>query len=130
MVVYHWTTAELAFNGILNSHKERFKKLLQFVSQKLVFVDLYDYFHSESIVIQGQLDFSLKSVLKALNLHGLSSLTYENSTIKDGKQAMVAWYRGHESPDVDPTITNEHIVKYNTVDVLGLSDILDFLRSI
>lgn len=122
--IYHWTKAEMAFKKVMD--RERFAGFKKWV-EGARWTDLHEIFRESPIVIKGAYDFSLKSTLRAMRTNGLVNFDYSECTIKNGKQAMMAYYRGHETPATDPSLPHEHIAEYNKIDVMALHAILELV---
>lgn len=91
--------------------------------------DLYQLFKIEPIIIRGCLDFSLKSVAKAMHKYGMISTSLE-SNCNSGMIAMLnCWkYYNQSGDERDESVIND-IILYNQFDCKVLYEILEFLRN-
>lgn len=139
----HWSFAEPNFwrkamlrhnkNASLSTRLDyRNSSLLK--NCKLEWYDLMDVFKREPIVVRGCLNYSLKSIAKAMHSHDLIETCWDdNSVCFDGMSAMVsaveagmiADERGLRMADV-PLM--KEIEKYNEVDCKVMYEIVDYLR--
>lgn len=124
---YHWSNAEITF---YNSFKNK-NPNINFNDQNYIFYDLYKIFVSEPISIKGALNYSLKTIGKILNKHGLIETTWEESkTCSNGLSAMVLANKIYEKRDCninDPIM--EEIKKYNQNDCKVLYEIHQLIRN-
>lgn len=102
---------------------------------EIEWVDILTIIKSKKVVIKGALDFSLKTITKALHSHGLINISYSESDIGDGSQAMISAFlcddmamkKSVPMKDLD---LMKNIIKYNKVDCVVLQKIRDFLENI
>lgn len=96
--------------------------------------DLVKVFRDEPIVIKGCMNFSLKSVVRAMNAKGMIKTCWDTSTpYVDGLGAMMAAYKASKDASIRKISMRETpeictIVKYNEVDCLAMYDIMSYLR--
>lgn len=124
-VFYHWTHAEPI----------NYRKLLERHSLKLPeknFYDLYSLFKNNKIVIKGALNYSLKSIAKAMMNNNLIKTSWdENNPCSNGLKAMLLAYKIYQKNiyvDKSEPIIND-IIHYNEVDCKVLWEILSYLRN-
>src|SRR5437660_1318821 len=95
--VWHWSRAEIAFlEGNYNSAAARHNRGDDWVG-RVKWCDLRELFRGEPIVVRGALNFSLKSVAKALYALGKIDATWPEAQVDNGMSAMVAQIRCHEA---------------------------------
>ena len=90
--------------------------------------DLYRLFKTEPIVIRGCLDYSLKSVAKAMKNHNMINCSIEDNTCNSGMLAMLHAWKYYNSNRVETEIMNS-ISLYNQFDCKVLYEILNYLRT-
>jgi len=117
----HWTSAEpLAYNNI--------KKKLNIPDKN--FLDLYQVFINEPIVIKGAFNYSLKSIANAMYHNELISTLWDsNSQCSNGLNALFLAYEMYNSSDIE--LNNEKLKDiryYNEVDCKVLYEILEYIR--
>ena len=95
------------------------------------FIDLNNVLKSETFAIKGALNYGLKSIVKAMNLNGITDLSYKseekgeekNIRINSGEDAMFLAWKYYTSQDKNKSIINS-IDRYNTIDCLALDEIM------
>lgn len=97
------------------------------------FLDLYKLFREEPITINGSLNFSLKSVAKAMNKNNLIKTDWNsNNPCSNGLNAMLLAHKvyseGKGSVSEKNVIMN-NIIHYNEVDCKVLWEILTYVRN-
>ena len=119
-VFIHWTHAEQTFfNKIKNIIKCKDK----------IFLDLYQMFITEPIVIKGALNFSLKTIANAMYNNGLIKTKWDSdSTCSNGLDAMLIAHKLYESNKIVKIEDMKDIAYYNEVDCKVLYEILNYLR--
>lgn len=96
-------------------------------------VDLYQVFLNEPIVVKGALNYSLKSIAKAMFEFKLINTIWDsNSQCANGLNAMLI---AHNIYSKTKNVTNEipmmkEIEKYNEIDCKCLWEIIRYLRKI
>jgi hypothetical protein len=142
--IVHWSVAEPSY----------WKKVSENLSNlQSKFYDLLPFFKSNMIVVRGALDYSLKSIAKAMYKLEYIKTSWEidneenkNSKCLDGKMAMIGAYLANKdviaseeadlaNTKLDGKIKNLgesldaiEIIKYNEVDCKVLYEILNFLE--
>ena len=92
--------------------------------------DILDMFHSEPIVIKGALNFSLKTVGKAMYKLGLIKTIWSTKcNVSDGLSAMYEAYKIYLN-NKSVTTQMKQIIKYNKVDCKIMWEILNALNKI
>ena len=125
----HWYNAEpISYQKL----KERVKSVgINLPNMK--FFDLYKLFRSEPITVNGSLNFSLKSVAKAMNKHKLIKTNWDsNNPCSNGLNAMLLAHKAYsdcEGSISDNNVIINNIVHYNQVDCKVLWEILSHLRN-
>jgi putative phage-type endonuclease len=121
--VYHWGHIEQSiYRDIICRYK------LPKLNNTLTWCDLLKLFKQEPIVFRGMLNFSLKSVVKAMYKLKYIKTQY-NSDIIDGMTAMVLAYNEYiKNNNVLQSDIMNKIVYYNKIDCTVLYDILSYLR--
>ena len=97
-------------------------------SKNIKWCDLYRLFKTEPIVIRGCLDYSLKSVAKAMKKHNMINCSIEDNTCNSGMLAMLHAWKYYNSEGGDLEIMNS-ISLYNQFDCKVLYEILNYLRT-
>jgi len=97
---------------------------------KLKFIDLSNILRKETFSIKGALNYSLKSIVKAMYKNNISTLNYETKEEKSVKilTAEDAMYYAWKYYTDNTNNKNENIIdgisKYNTIDCLALDEIM------
>ena len=95
-------------------------------------VDMYQIFTNEPIVIKDCFNFGLKNIAKTMKKHGLINTTL-NTECNSGVSAMILAHNFYEKTDKTTSVTNnesmKQIIDYNKFDVEVLYDILNYLRT-
>ena len=122
--IYHWSSFE---PNILC----RMCTKLDIIYPILKWTDILTLFHSEPIIIKGALDFSLKTVGKAMYKLKLIKTIWPTryTNISDGLNAMYEAYKIYNIND-DILKHMKPIIKYNEVDCKIMWDILNALDRI
>lgn len=123
-IFIHWSNCEpIVYNKFLNRHGHNFKNKQ--------FFDLHKLFKENNIVVKGALNFSLKSIAKAMYQNKLINSTWKQNNCCDGLNAMLlAWKCYQNNLNIkgnEPIIQN--IVNYNEIDCKVLFEILNYLRN-
>ncbi len=128
---YHWSYAE---PSAYNSFKKRHLKY-NYNDSNYVFYDLYQVFLSEPVVVKGALNFSLKTIAKALNKADLIESCWDSSSpCSNGLTAMILankLYEGVKNKSIDNVIEDpvmKEIVKYNEIDCKVMWEIHNLIR--
>lgn len=132
--LFHWTQAE----KIVFSHaSQRHNNIWDNWQNSVTWIDMYEIFVSEPIVVKGALNFKLKSIGKAMYKLGLITTAW-NDEIGDGFVAMmdgIKYYKEIENNDINNINNNTNnnkmnsIVAYNEVDCKVIWDIVKYLRN-
>ena len=91
--------------------------------------DLLQIFKEEPIVVRGALNFSLKSIVHAFNMHGFIDISYKDSKVSNGLDAMCLAYNEYKANKHQESDVINGIKDYNEVDVKSLFYILFYLRN-
>lgn len=87
---------------------------------------------AEPVVIKDCFDFSLKSIVAAMNFHKLISIGYGRSKVLDGQEAMMLVAAENSSLQPNETLSQRPVVKdiidYNEIDCRTMYEILIYLR--
>jgi len=114
-VLYHWYADEMIWN------KSCLR--LNIDSGKNTWVDLYELFVRNCIIVKGSLTFKLKHIVSALHKNGLIDISYDGlHSIKNGMDAQnVAnrYYEGHTNREKE----FEEVLTYNEIDCKVLFEI-------
>ena len=124
----HWYNAEPI------SYK-KLQKRVSSVGSKVPdknFLDLYSLFRKEPITVNGSLNFSLKSIAKAMNKHKLIRTNWNSrNPCSNGLNAMLLAHKAYRDSkgilDESNVIMND-IIHYNQVDCKVLWEIISYLR--
>jgi len=122
-IFVHWSQAE---RFSYDKSRERHPHL----PQKNM-IDLYQVFLNEPIVIKGALNYSLKSIAKAMFESSLIKTIWDtSSSCANGLDAMLFAFQVYNNPDSNPEedITMQEIKKYNEIDCKCLWEIIIYLR--
>jgi hypothetical protein len=126
---YHWSHIEKSM------FKEK-NKIYQFNDSNYIFYDLYNVFISEPVVINGSLNYSLKSIIAAFNKHSLIDIKWDKSSpCSNGLSAMILAnkiYEKHDKKIIDNVKTDNimnEISQYNEIDCKVLYEILNYIRN-
>lgn len=122
-IFIHWSQAEKIAYG-----KSR---LIHLNLPKKNLLDLYEVFINEPITVKGALDYSLKSITKALYKNNLITTIWDTSSIcSNGLNAMLLAFKCYNtSVKVSELSTMKEIEKYNEIDCKSMWDILKYLRT-
>jgi hypothetical protein len=122
-VFLHWTCAEpINYTKALKRHD---------LNTEIKFYDLYELFKRNKIVINGALNFSLKTISKSLKKYNFIETIWDsNSLCSNGLNAMLLAYKLYKKNN---TVTGKEpvmndIIKYNEIDCKVLMEILQYLR--
>jgi len=122
-VFFHWSQAEKI------TYEKTQLKHLNLQDKKLI--DLYEVFIKEPIVVKGALNYSLKTITKALFKNNLIKTTWNTSNpCANGLNAMLLAYKCYEKNEkvTNDILTIKNIEEYNEIDCKSISDILEYLR--
>lgn len=124
--MYHWSFAEV---GSYNSFKSRHSNL-KINDKHIIFYDLNKVFINEPITINGALDYSLKTIAKALKKHNLiKSIWDTTSQCSNGLNAMILadnLYNSNTDVINDPIM--KEIIYYNEIDCKVLWEIHELMK--
>ena len=131
--IIHWGNAEV---DIINRLNKRHTNLYNdnnnnnelIINNKLNWLNMYQLFVDNSIVINGSYNFKLKTVANALYSHGLISDKLDEN-IHNGLDAMflaINYYKGNK----ENKGVIKDIMKYNEIDCKLMYDIYKFLLEI
>ena len=122
-IFVHWSPAEkITYNKSMERH-------LCYPQKKMI--DLYQVFINEPIVIKGALNYSLKSIAKALFESSLIKTIWDtSSSCANGLNAMLLAYQVYNNKDLNPCKDSimKEIGKYNEIDCKCLWEIIMYLR--
>ena len=131
--MYHWSFAEVgSYNNFKSKHCD-----LKIDDSHISFYDLNKVFINEPITLKGALNYSLKTVAKALKKHNLINSTWETtSQCSNGLTAMILAYKLYKKyslEDNNESIYNEPIMKeityYNEIDCKVLWEIHNLIKT-
>jgi len=119
-IFIHWTHAEQTF----------FNKIRNLIQCKdKIFLDLYQIFIEEPIVIKGALNYSLKTIANTMYNHGMIKTKWNNSSIcNNGLDALLIANQLYENNSIVKLDNMKEIAIYNEVDCKVLYEILNYLR--
>jgi hypothetical protein len=127
--IYHWSNFE---QTILTKLCTKHNIILPIYK----WTDILKIFHEEPILVKGALNFSLKSIGKALYDNKLIDVYWEDSDCKSGLDAMFQAYQIYSLPnsiELTKTIYDNEKMKiinrYNEVDCKIMWAILNYLRN-
>ena len=125
--MYHWSFAEV---GAYNSFKARHTNY-RITDGHVSFYDLNKIFISEPVTVHGALDFSLKTIAKALNKHKLIKSVWDTSSpCSNGLNAMILANNLYDksSKDIDQEPIMKEIIYYNEIDCKVMWEIHNLIR--
>jgi hypothetical protein len=130
---YHWSGAEpLAYNSFKNRNGD-----IQFKDTNFMFYDLYKVFINEPVVVKGALNFSLKTIAKALKAQSLIETCWDQSSpCSNGLTAMILANRIYENFNnklidcVQTDTVMKEIAQYNEVDCKVMYEIHELMKSL
>ena len=128
---YHWSFAEpSAYANFKKRHSDS-----KFYDSNYIFYDLYQVFLSEPVVVKGALNFSLKTIAKALNKWDMIESCWDSSSpCSNGLTAMILANKLYESVKnntIDNVIEDpvmKEIIKYNEIDCKVMWEIHKLIR--
>ena len=120
----HWTNAEKNFyNQFLNKHKNYSNKINNNF-------DLYKIFVNNNIIIKGALNFSLKTIAKAMYNNNMITTKWDDLECSNGLDAMMQAYHLYKTnTDISTSNIMNNIIKYNMIDCKVMWEILLYLRN-
>jgi hypothetical protein len=126
--LFHWSQAELInLRHVNERHDNKWKNLLN--DKIATWVDMYNVFTDEPIVVKGSLSFKLKSVGKSLYNLGLIPTSWNDIGPSDGLDAMMSAIECYmKNKNVKRTQVMKMIIDYNEVDCKIILDIVELLR--
>jgi len=123
--IYHWSNFEPL---ILTKSCTKHKLILPMYK----WIDILKLFHDEPILVKGALNFSLKSIGKAMYEHKMIDTYWDDSNCTNGLDAMHQAYTIYLNENKDDSITQNMqmkiINKYNEIDCKIMWNILNYLR--
>tara|TARA_B100000886_G_scaffold251325_1_gene177366 strand:+ start:9362 stop:11710 length:2349 start_codon:yes stop_codon:yes gene_type:complete len=116
----HWSQAEnIIFRKVCNRHN---------IFKSLNWFDLLGFFKENEILILGALNFSLKTIAKAMNKHGMIESIWEDD-ITNGLDAMFfSWKEYLKNNNITQSGIFKNIIKYNEIDCKTTFEILQYLK--
>ena len=116
-IFFHWSKFEVIhYNKLVNRHDIKLNNY--------EFFDLYQFFIDNKIVTKGALDFSLKSVAKALHQNNLIYTSWDTkSKCSDGMEAHTLAISMYENNKLQKKLIKD-ITNYNEVDCKVMYEIL------
>jgi hypothetical protein len=126
---YHWSQAEvISFNRFKNKNN-----IFKQNENNIILYDLFRVFKEEPITIKGALNFSLKTIAKALYKHKLIKSSWDTtSPCSNGLNAMIIAnniYDKTNITDIDEEPAMKDIAKYNEIDCKVMWEIHDLLKN-
>ncbi len=122
--LYHWSNFEPL---ILNKASNKFN----IIYPVFKWIDILEMFHTEPIIINGALNFSLKTIGKAMHKHGMIKTIWDTENIvSDGLSAMYEAYKLYQNNNKINRLQLKQIIKYNLIDCKIMWDILNALNYI
>ena len=124
IVLYHWSPAEpTIFNKFISRNN-----ILNYPS--IEFHDLYKTFTTTPIIINGALNYSLKTVARALHQKNMIQTIWDSDSVcSNGLNAMILAYKLYKNKKDDENIIDNKIMKeiiyYNEVDYKTMWEIVN-----
>lgn len=126
--LFHWSQAEVTnFMHVNMRHSKEWIKW----QTTIEWVDMYNVFTSEPIVVKGALNFRLKEIGKAMYKLGLIKTKWNDDGPGDGLGAMmdaVKYYKQVFSQSEKSSNNLTPIINYNEVDCKIIWEIVKYLR--
>mgnify|MGYP001220750886 CR=1 FL=1 len=124
----HWYNAEpISYNKL----QKRISSLGSSLPNK-IFLDLYQLFRVEPIAVNGALNYSLKSIAKAMNKHSLIKTSWDSrNPCSNGLNAMLLAHKAYKDTKEimdEKNFIMKDIIHYNEVDCKVLWEIINYLR--
>ena len=124
----HWYNAEpISYNKL----QKRISSLGSSLPNK-IFLDLYQLFRVEPIAVNGALNYSLKSIAKAMNKHNLIKTSWDSrNPCSNGLNAMLLAHKAYKDTKEimdEKNLIMKDIIHYNEVDCKVLWEIINYLR--
>uniref|UniRef100_A0A6C0H900 Uncharacterized protein n=1 Tax=viral metagenome TaxID=1070528 RepID=A0A6C0H900_9ZZZZ len=125
IIFYHWSCAEVCmFN------KYKFKNNITTVDN-FIFYDLNKVFTEEPIVIKGALNFSLKTIAKALYNNKLIKTYWDNNnSCSNGLNALILANNIYNNNNIIIKSTLQEIINYNEIDCKIVGEIHLLIKNI
>ena len=124
--LYHYSNAEV------NLFKTAINRIG--ISKEFNFCDLLEIIKQEPVVIKGALNFSLKTVVKALNDLGKIKINYNSLNVKSGLDGLMVGIVAEKEriikniPFQENQLIKESLL-YNEIDTKSIYEILSYLRN-
>ncbi len=119
-IFIHWTPAEVS------SYNKFIKK--SGMKNNIIYFDLYKLFINNNIVVNGALNFSLKTIGNAMYNNNMIMTKWDsNSICSNGLDAMFIAYNLYNNNIINNNIMKE-IAHYNMIDCKIMWEILTYLR--
>jgi hypothetical protein len=127
-IFIHWTQAEkLFYNKFLYKHDN----INDYNFPQMNFYDLYQLFLNNCIVVNGALDFKLKSIAGAMYRNKLIKSHWDNSNpCMNGLDAMLMAYNLYKRNDSVENDIMKNIAQYNEIDCKVMWEIFNVLRKV
>jgi hypothetical protein len=126
--VFHWSSTERwRWDKFCKIATPRLQRVI--ARSQIEFVDMYEIFKRNNIVIEGCLDYKLKNIAKKMWELGLIETTWPKEGVTDGFGATVELQNALDGGDI-VKINNviESIETYNKVDVNVLREMMNCIR--
>lgn len=121
---FHWSQAEITNLIHVNSrHDDKWKHLLD--NDVVNWIDMYDVFTSEPIVVKGAFNFKLKEIGQAMFKLGFVKTKWPEDGPTNGLDAMIMAIECYEKKN---NSNMELIEKYNEIDCKMVYEIVLYLR--
>ena len=123
--MYHWSHAEVvSYKNFKSRHAD-----LKIMDNHISFYDLNKVFVNEPITVNGALNYSLKTIAKALKKNNLIKSTWdETSACSSGLNAMILANNLYDSrASIDDPVMKE-IIYYNEIDCKVLWEIHNLIK--
>ena len=116
----HWSQAEnIIFSKICDRHN---------IFKLLNWFDLLKFFKDNEILIFGALNFSLKTIAKAMKSHKMIDSIWDDD-ISNGLDAMfLSWKEYIHNGDIFNSKIFKDVIKYNEIDCKTTYEILQYLK--
>jgi len=125
IIFYHWSCAEVC---IFNKYK--LKNNIT-TSDNFIFYDLNKVFIEEPIVIKGALNFSLKTIAKALyNNKLIKSCWNNNNSCSNGLNALIIANNIYNNNNIIVKSILQEIINYNEMDCKIVGEIHLLIKNI
>lgn len=128
--LFHWSNAEIKF---FNNTNEKFNNCWNI--NKWTWIDMYNVFISEPIVLKNVFTFKLKDIATEMYKNGMikniwntTNTTNATNNISNGFDAMCNAIKYYKNKTKNKSVMN-NLIEYNKIDCLTIANIVEYLRN-